>query len=303
MGLDEFLRSNTMSFFQNLLSSGLGAEALNYLATDELKDLVGRQIEGVEGRRQAILDDATSRGQFQPFTVTSTLASAPTDDTGGFSVNLTPDQETLQDTLMTQAAGAFGEIGADRATREQEIFDRLQALRQPEQERSRLALQNRLFNEGRQGLISDQYGGTPEGLQFEKAIQEQLAADSLTAMTQAGQERQQALALGSGLLGQGYVPQQQALNMLELGGQIARLPTAVQQDYYGGAINTGREGMEDIFGLQTEISDIEKRRLDNIRDLLVSQAQQQSGIFSGGLLTSIGGGVGGIIDDIIGAIF
>ena len=283
MGLDEFLRSNTI---MGILSDLLTPETvIGYLQTEGIQNIADDALGGIETRRQAILDDATSRGQFQPFTVTSTLASAPTDATGGFNVNLTPDQETLQDTLMTQAAGAFGEIGADRATREQEIFDRLQALRQPEQERSRLALQNRLFNEGRQGLISDQYGGTPEGLQFEKAIQEQLAADALTAMTRAGEERQQALALGSGLLGQGFVPQQQALNMLELGGQIARLPTALQEDYYGGAVNTGREAMEDAYQLQLFKGQTELDRLEMIKDILLGQAQSAAG--TGGLLSQV----------------
>ena len=83
---------------------------IGYLQTEGIQDIADDALGGIETRRQSILDDATSRGQFQPFTVTSTLASAPTDTTGGFSVNLTPEQQTLQDTLMTQAAGAFGEI-------------------------------------------------------------------------------------------------------------------------------------------------------------------------------------------------
>ena len=159
-----------------------------------------------------------------------------------------------------------------------------------------------MFNEGRQGLISDQYGGTPEGLQFEKAIQEQLAADALTAMTRAGEERQQALTLGSGLLGQGFVPQQQALNMLELGGQIARLPTALQEDYYGGAVNTGREAMEDAYQLQLFKGKTELDRLEMIKDILLGQAQSaaQSG---GGLLSTVINPLDNILDDFLDAIF
>jgi hypothetical protein len=71
------------------------------------------------------------------------------------------------------------------ATAETALFDRLQEMRAPQIERDRTRLRDQLIAEGRQGLRTSQYGGTPEELALEKAIQEQQSADALTAGQQA----------------------------------------------------------------------------------------------------------------------
>ena len=323
----------------------------SYFGSQEIKDEIDKGIAAQATARSGLLDDITTRGQFQPFTVTSSLAT-PTFtrgsgadasmynaantyqagdvvDTGGklyrakrgvlgntaglgntnfweeiprteagFGLGLSTPQQTLQDSLMTQASGAFNEIGADRATREQEVFDRLQAIRQPQQERDRLQLQNQLFQQGRQGLQTSAYGGTPEQLAFEKAIQEQQAADALAAMTQAGKERQEALALGSGLLGAGFVPQREALNLLVTGGNLARLPLALQRDVLGGAINTGREQLTSQAKMQRDKTQVDLDLLDALVQVIAGQ-QNKEGMFTGGLLSSVGQAGGDVLENII----
>lgn len=74
------------------------------------------------------------------------------------------------------------------ASREQDIFDRLQALREPGNEEARVNLDQQLFAQGRGGLRTAQYGGSPEELALQRAIQEQRSADAVTAITQARQE-------------------------------------------------------------------------------------------------------------------
>jgi len=84
------------------------------------------------------------------------------------------------------------------AGREADIMSRLQASVAPEQERARLQLEQRLANQGRLGVQTSMFGGTPEALALEKAIAEQQAGFGVSAMEQAraeqGQESAQRLA-------------------------------------------------------------------------------------------------------------
>ncbi|MHC4378342.1 MAG: hypothetical protein ACYS26_17205, partial [Planctomycetota bacterium] len=77
--------------------------------------------------------------------------------------------------------------------------------------------EERLLSQGRLGLRSSAYGGTsPELLALETARQEAMARANLGARTQALAEQQQALTGATGLLGAGYMPQQQALSAFDV---------------------------------------------------------------------------------------
>ena len=84
-------------------------------------------------------------------------------------------------------------------------------------------MQENLFASGRGGLQTAQYGGSPEQFAYEKARQEAMAGASLAARQQAMAEQQQALQGATGLLSAGYSPQQQALQALGYGTDIANL--------------------------------------------------------------------------------
>ena len=371
-------------FNREVTSDVLGGAA-DYFQVREAKRAIDEAIARGDARATGLVSSVEDKAQFQPFTVTSSLAT-PTFTRGsgadasmynasntyqagdvvdaggtlyrarrgvlgntaglgntnfwepiprteaGFDIGLSPQQQqiekgfldqvttaqtlpsdisTLPSTLRTGATNLFNEATTGRATREQEIFDRLTALRQPEQERARLALQNRLFNEGRQGLRTSQYGGTPEQLAFEKAIQEQQAQDSLLAMTQAGDERQDAFSLGSGLLAQSYVPAaqqlQQATNLLQagytpqreaLGANIARLPLSLQRDIIEATANVGRAGMETATALEQDKGNLDIASFQALADLLGGK-QNEQGQYTGGLLSAVLGagaeGVGGYL--------
>lgn len=111
---------------------------------------------------------------------------------------------------LQQAQSALGQATPTA----QSLFTQMQSARQPEQERRRLELENRLAAQGRLGTQTAAYGGTPEALAMEKAIQEQQASDILSATTLAPQLAQQQQALASGLFG--------------LGSQAAAQPTALE---------------------------------------------------------------------------
>ena len=82
--------------------------------------------------------------------------------------------------------------GGGGAGREQDIFNQLQAVQQPSQERDRLALEQRLFNQGRGGVQTSMYGGTPEQLALSKAQEEARLGASVQARQLANQEQQVA---------------------------------------------------------------------------------------------------------------
>ena len=200
----------------------------------------GAQVTGMAG----LLANQATRGEFKPFTVTSDLATSATTPEGGFGITLSPEQQALQNSLMSQASGAFGEIGGDRASKEQQIYDRLQALSNPVAQRAQLGLDATLFGQGRTGLRTDAYGGTPEQLALSKAIQEQQSADAVKAMGMVSDQRTADFDLGRGLMTAGYVPQQQTLNMLDLGRGVAQLPTNLQANVLSTAANIQSKGLE-----------------------------------------------------------
>ena len=111
----------------------------------------------------------------------------------------------------------FEAAEADTATREQEVYDRMMAAMAPERERQRLALEERLAGQGRLGVRTGMFGGTPEQLAQAKAEEEARNQAILNAMTFAGQEQQRQAALGSGMLAAGYVPQAQLLGAVTPG--------------------------------------------------------------------------------------
>lgn len=161
--------------------------------------------------------------------------------------------------------------GIDSTAREQEVFERIRAMQLPEEERQRLALEERLASQGRLGVQTAMFGGTPEQLALAKAQEEAQNQASLMAMQQAQQERmqqaalaEQVLGLGSGLfanqlgmqqvqqgmglsdLAAAYVPQAQALNMFQQGlaaSELAQRGQLAGASMFGEAKMSGLEAL------------------------------------------------------------
>jgi len=186
-----------------------------YLGQENIK---GAQQLGKDTQAGADLlaEQARLGSEFKPYTVTSGLGNVGTTAEGGFNINLSPEQEALQRQLMGQAAGLFGQVGQDPAAQQAAIYEQLRATQRPEEERQRLATEERMLSQGRLGMQSSAYGGaSPELLAQETARQEAMGRANIGARQQALSEQQQALAGGQGLLNAGYSPQQQALAMLQ----------------------------------------------------------------------------------------
>jgi hypothetical protein len=257
-----FLNNSTVN--QALRTGGeyfLGREAIGDVQA------LGREA---QLRSTALAEQGRAGAEFKPYTVTSGLANIATTPEGGFGINLSPEQQAIQAQLQGQAAGLFGQVGQDPAAQQAAIFEQIRATQRPEEERQRLALEERMLSQGRLGLGSAAYGGSsPELLAQETARQEAMGRANLGARTQALAEQQQALAGATGLLSSGYQPQREALNLL----QTSQIPAGFAD--IGRRTGTELQSQVGRVGLETGLN------YENLANQLRLAQQQQ---LLGGLL-------------------
>ena len=291
-----------------------------------------------------LAQEALGMSQFRPFTVASTMPGGgfqamPKFDpvTGEFtgvgtSMTLSDPEKAFQQSMLTRAqqqlaATPFGQtegqaaatqafgLGSgmmrdlsdtDMAQREQDIYGRIRATQTPEEQRQRLAQEERLAAQGRLGVRTAQFGGTPEQFAMDKAQAEARNTAMLQAMGQAQAEQaqlaqqaqmftgmgsqlsqadlQQLAAqqnLGIGSMGAAYLPQTQMMQL-----QQAMLPYS-QMQQKGQLFGAGQYG-------ETMMSGLEARLV----------AEQAKANLLGGLGSSLLGGVfgsskkGGFLSDI-----
>ena len=107
----------------------------------------------------------------------------------------------------TQAFGLGGQFmeqaGMPTVDREAAIYERMREAQRPGEERQALGLEERLAAQGRLGVRTAQYGGTPEQLALAQAQEEAKSRAMLGAMSQAQAEQAQQAALGAQYAGLG----------------------------------------------------------------------------------------------------
>ena len=140
------------------------------------------------------------------------------------------------------------------------LFQQLTNMQRPEQERQRLALENRLQAQGRGGVSTAAYGGTPEQLAMQKAFQEQQFANAFNATNQAGVLQGQQTQNILGLLGGSYLPQQQELAALQAASPFAQLSQAGRQGEAEALYKSGIAGLEAQAGGQLGVANLEAAR-------------------------------------------
>jgi hypothetical protein len=135
----------------------------------------------------------------------------------------------------------MGQAGMPMGAREQEVYDRIRATQLGEEERQRLALEERLFSQGRGGVRTSMFGGTPEQLALAKAQESAQNQAALMALTQAQQEQRQAADIGAtyGQLGSNIATQRQAL-------EAAQQAMAMGAMQGGMGLMTGGLGLEQL---------------------------------------------------------
>jgi hypothetical protein len=179
-------------------------------------------------------------------TGTTTLGGAGTEAiaAGRAGLGATPFGLSGQQQAASQAFGLGGQFmqqaGMPTSEREQEVFERIRATQLGEEERQRLALEERLFAQGRGGVQTAMFGGTPEQLALAKAQESAQNQAALMAMQQAQAEQAQQAGLGAQFagLGSNIATQRQAL-------EAAQQLSALQALQTGQGLLTSRMGLQE----------------------------------------------------------
>ena len=314
-------------FLNNLLGQGAGdvfagiggAVAQNQIIKD-IEGLGAEDFRSVYGNAPpeyssgGIMGEISRQSQFKPFTVTTPTGSRATLSAGGMQTMLSPTEQALQQRMLGFGSEAFGFLGdpaarqqeqesligmltqdpSQRAARESDIFGRLTAAQQPEQERARLELEQRLANQGRLGVQTAMYGGTPEQLALQKAIQEQQANTAISAMEQARAEQalqsQQTLqGLGEtrarlGLLGElglqsiptAYAGQNQLLANLQPQLDARRIQSALEATGLSLGSQLAESGLEAQLGYEALANAIRQQQFQGLFDLLRGEQSKET---------------------------
>lgn len=215
----------------SVLLPGVVGGLLTGEAYGRLSDIGQQARTGAE----AIAQQQLEQTQFRPFTVTTGTGAGfgtqvdPVTGALTTTMALSPQEQAMQQQLFGGASQFFTGATADPAVREQQIYEQIREATAPQERMERLGLEERLAAQGRLGVRTAQFGGTPEQLAMERAQQQAMAQARLGAAQQARQEQMQQAQLGQQFLGTGYVPQAQLLAATQPSQQLAALQNALQR--------------------------------------------------------------------------
>ena len=297
-----------------LIGTGLSIDEYN-----KITDIAQRSAQ----EQAALGRQAQQEMAFKPFTVSTGFGGIATTPEGGYATTLAPQQAAQQQQLQALTGGLLGGMGAvapdvsgiqqqalggvggfltgamaPMAQREADVYERIRATQRPEEQRQQLALEERLAAQGRTGLRTAQFGGSPEQFALAQAQEEAKARASLGAMQQAQAEQLQQAGLAESMFGLGgraaglpqalqagqlgniqaamglqYMPEQQLLASLTPALSLADIARTGQQLGAQTMSAAGISGLEDILQAETV-------RSQNLRDLystlLGAQANQQA---------------------------
>lgn len=319
-----------------LIGAGMSIDELN-----KITDIAQRSA----AEQARIGREAQEASAFRPFTVSTGFGGIQATPEGGYATTLDPQQAAQQQQLQALTGSLLGGMGgvapdvsgiqqqalgsvggfltgamAPMGAREADVYERIRATQRPEEQRQQLALEERLAAQGRTGLRTAQFGGSPEQLALAQAQEEAKARASLGALGQAQAEQLQQAGLAESMFGLGgkaaglpqalqlgqlqniglaqaaqYQPETQLLAALNPAVNLANIAGVGQREGAGLMSAAGISGLEDILQAETV-------RSQNLRDLystlLGAQASQQQA--AGQQATNTG--LFGSISDIAGAI-
>lgn len=237
---------------------------------------------------QTLGDQAVSRSRFKPFSVSSNTgtagASVGADGSTSLDMQLSPEMMAGVQGLREAGSGFLSKATGDTAQREGDVFARLEAMLNPSRERDQLALEERLFNQGRSGVATSQFGGTPESLALNKAIEESKLQSAVQAIGISNQEQAQNFGFADTAAKTSLLPEQQLMQLFGSGLQTADLVNLGDRQGAEIAAKLGQTGLE----AQTQSEGI-------AGNLQVAQMKALMEILSGA-----NGAGGGILDGIAG---
>lgn len=230
------------TLFENLINTG-GQLATAYMPYEAS----GEQINAIKSMTESFLPKAAQLGetaagavQFKPFGVKTATGETQVGAEGGYTQTLGAQPQAIQTGLMGRTQSLMGQVPVTA----QGLFQQMQQMRQPDIDRQRLAMEQRLQAQGRGGVQTAAYGGTPEQLAMEKAIQEQQSADLFNAMQLAPTLEGQQLQNIESALGTAYIPQQQELMALTPAANLANVAQAARQGELEAIYKSGIAGLQ-----------------------------------------------------------
>ena len=226
-------------FFEDLLSGGVATKGV----TDQI-DRLQKIGENARTGSETIGAEAVTGTEFKPFTTASQTGNVAVDPLGSIDAQLSDQLGGISNQALGGASTLFDQAAIDPNTRQGQIFQQLMAGLAPQQDRERLALEGRLQSQGRGGISSAAFGGSPEQLALAKAQQEQQLSALIQARGIGAAEQAQQGALGSQFLTSGLTPTRDLFNQITPAIQSAQLGAEGRlagQDLKAQAETTGLE--------------------------------------------------------------
>ena len=151
---------------QGLAGLGLLTGAYNRL---------GRIGERGLGLGQDLAQTQMEQAAFRPYTITTaTGGQFGAGPDGQYTMSMSPEELAFQQRMFGGAGDFFTQAQADPRLREDEIYGQISDALAPEQRAKQLGLEERLAAQGRLGVRTAEFGGTPEALAMQKAQAQQL---------------------------------------------------------------------------------------------------------------------------------
>ena len=297
--------TGAMALLSDVPLNNLAAGTLGY-AAGNLGIEQARQLPSMLGESAAnIANQVGQAAEFRPYTVT-TGAGGANYGAQGMTQSLDPNAQAVRDSLMQQAATQASQVGS--VTPEQ-LMQHMNTLRAPQQEREKLELENRLAAQGRLGVQTAAYGGTPEELTRQKAIQEQRSADELMAIQGARQMQEMDIANLKGMLGASGISQEQLTAALQP--SLSMMPYAQRAgDLQAQALsNLGQQGMTGMVSAVNSEALLRQAQMESIMNGLgvgQKRAAGTAGAAGEGSQTNIQNPFGDVIGqgvDYLGGLF
>jgi hypothetical protein len=181
-------------------------------------------------------------------------------------------------------------------TSENALYKQFQNMRQPGQVRDQLALDAKLFAQGRTGLQTSAYGGSPEQFAMEQAKLEQSGQDQLMAMQQArvdaanisdrrqmgiGEARQDRALSGDmagAFLDASYQPTRELIGAMQPSLNMADMVTTAGRQLGGYGRELAQSELEYDLGTEQMSADIQREALNSIFGMLMNEQTNRGNV-------------------------
>lgn len=258
---------------------------------------------------QRIGADAAENTRFKGYGVTGPTGTTTVAPDGSTSMMLSPEQQAYADRFRNlstgvvdptnpmgiYSAGAFntaggllGGISADPTQRENDIYSRIRAMQLPEEQRAEVALNSRLAEQGRTGVTTGSFGGTPEQLAMQKAIAEGRNSASYEAIRLAMEGKGQDANIAGMLSESGNRTAGTQGELARLYGALQYAPQSATLDMFNAGSNA--YGYEDIARRQAgnQLAESEMGGLEALLGARLGQANLSGNLGSSLISGSLG---------------